>query len=163
LTTLPDAATKAYGEKLRLALKQLFEVIHRREKLSTAAFDRELAGARDRVLDAGLNEVPSTRRAQNMAERFRKHGQAFFTFITTPGTEPTNNRAEQAIRFVVIDRHITMGTRSEAGRRWSERIWTVIATCARQGHSVYAFLKEAIARWFQDEPAPSLLPQGATT
>ncbi len=24
-----------------------------------------------------------------------------------------------------------------------------------------AFLKEAIARWFKDEPAPSLLPQGA--
>jgi transposase len=162
LTTLPDPATKAYGERLRLALKQLFEVIHRREKLSTAAFDRELASARDRVLDAGLNDVPSTCRAQNMAERFRKHGQAFFTFITTPGTEPTNNLAEQAIRFVVIDRHITMGTRSEAGRRWSERIWTVIATCARHGRSVYAFLKEAIARWFKDEPAPSLLPQRAT-
>jgi transposase len=59
--------------------------------------------------------------------------------------------------------HKDNGKRSEAGRRWSERIWTVIATCARQGHSVYAFLKEAIARWFQDEPAPSLLPQGATT
>jgi transposase len=31
LTTLADADTKAYGERLRLALKQLFEVIHRRE------------------------------------------------------------------------------------------------------------------------------------
>jgi transposase len=162
LTTLPDAATAAYGERLRLALKHLFAVIHRRDQMPSAAFDRELAMARDHVLNAGLNEAPSTRPAQNMATRFREHGEAFFTFITTPGVEPTNNLAEQAIRFVVIDRHITMGTRSEAGRKWCERIWTVIATCARHGRSAYAFLKEAVARWFKDEPAPSLLLQGAT-
>ena len=50
-----------------------------------------------------------------MAKRFREHGESYFTFVTTPGVEPTNNLAEQAIRFVVIDRHITQGTRSEAG------------------------------------------------
>jgi len=43
--------------------------------------------------------------------------EAYFRFITTPGIDPTNNLAEQAIRFVVIDRHITQGTRSEKGRR----------------------------------------------
>ena len=52
----------------------------------------------------------------------------------------TNNLAEQAIRFVVIDRHITQGTRSEKGRRWCERIWTVMATCAQQGRAVFQFL-----------------------
>ena len=36
--------------------------------------------------------------------------------------------AEQAIRFVVIDRRVTQGTRSVKGRRWCERIWTVMAT-----------------------------------
>jgi transposase len=41
-----------------------------------------------------------------MATRFRLHGEAYFTFITTPGLDPTNNIAEQAIRFIVIDRHI---------------------------------------------------------
>ena len=34
----------------------------------------------------------------------------YFRFITTPGVEPTNDLAEQAIRFVVIDRRITQGT-----------------------------------------------------
>jgi hypothetical protein len=52
-----------------------------------------------------------------------KHGESYFRFITTPGIEPTNNLAEQAIQFVVIDRRITQGTRSETGRRWCERIW----------------------------------------
>jgi transposase len=76
--------------------------------------------------------------------------------------EPTNNLAEQAIRFVVIDRHITQGTRSEDGNRWCERIWTVIATCTLQGKSVFHFLSEAVENWFEEKPAPSLLPTGLT-
>jgi transposase len=162
LTTLPDARDRAYGERLRGALKELFEVIHRRENMSAAAFARELQAARDWVLLRGMSDVPPTRRSQNMAERFREHGEAYFTFVTTPGVEPTNNLAEQAIRFVVIDRNITMGTRGEAGREWSERIWTVMATCAQQGRSAYEFLKEVVVDWFNGKDAPSLLPQMAT-
>ena len=52
---------------------------------------------------------------RNLAKRFEEHGENYFRFITTPGVEPTNNLAEQAIRFVVIDRLITQGTRSEKG------------------------------------------------
>jgi transposase len=158
LTTLPDAATKAYGERLRQALRELFEVIHGRDELSAVAFERQLKAARDVVLNAGMRDVPTTRPAENMAKRFRKHGAAFFTFITTPDVEPTNNSAEQAIRFVVIDRHITQGTRSETGRRWSERIWTTIATCAGQGRSVIDYLKASVENWFNGFPSPSLLP-----
>lgn len=161
LTTLPDTRDRAYGERLRVALRELFAVIHRRQEWSPTTFARHLRAARQRVLQAGGTDVPPTRPAQNMAERFRQHGEAFFTFVTTPGVEPTNNLAEQAIRFVVIDRHITQGTRSEAGRRWSERIWTVVATCAQQGRSLYAFLKEAVANWLGGAAAPSLRPQEA--
>jgi transposase len=93
------------------------------------------------------------------AKRFEKHGESYFTFITTPGVGPTNNLAEQAIRFVVIDRHITQGTRSESGQRWNERIWTVIATCVQQEKSVHDYLQEAVDAWFRNGPAPSLLPK----
>lgn len=161
LTTLPDERDRAYGERVRVALKQLFEVIHRREVLPAAQFAKELQTARDRVLQAGLTDVPPTRHGANLAKRFREHGAAYFTFITTPGVEPTNNLAEQAIRFVVIDRHITQGTRSEGGRQWSERIWTAIATCAQQGRSVLGYLQEAVSQWFEGEPGPSLRPQAA--
>lgn len=159
LTTLPDARDRAYGERLRLALQALFAVIHRRDLLPAAPFSQQLQAARDHVLRAGLNDVPPTRHAENLATRFRKHGAAYFTLVTTPGVEPTNNLAEQAIRFVVIDRHITNGTRSEGGRQWSERIWTVIATCAQQGRSVCAFLQEAVGQWLTAGAAPSLCPQ----
>ena len=38
LTTLPDARDRAYGERLREALRRLFAVIHRREELSATDF-----------------------------------------------------------------------------------------------------------------------------
>jgi transposase len=100
---------------------------------------------------------PATQHGQNLEKRFRDHGAAYFTFVTTPGVQPTNNLAEQAIRFVVIDRHITQGTRSADGQRFCERIWTVVATCVQQGQSVFSFLCAAVGQWFKDEPAPSLL------
>jgi transposase len=73
--------------------------------------------------------------------------------------QPTNNLAEQAIRFVVIDRLVTQGTRGEAGQRWSERIWTALASCAQQGRSAFEYLREAVGAHFAGEEAPSLLPQ----
>jgi transposase len=160
LTTLPDARDRAYGEGLREALRSLFAVIHRREGLSATAFRDQLEAARAEVMRRGTRGVPETRHSRNLARRFESHGESYFRFITTPGVEPTNNLAEQAIRFVVIDRLITQGTRSEAGNRWCERIWTVIATCVQQGRSVFAYLGAAVGAWFDGAEAPSLLPEG---
>ena len=160
LTTLPDARDREYGTRLCGALRELFGVIHRRESLSTEQFASRLAAARARVLCCGTEDVPATKPSLNLARRLEKHGSSYFRFITTPGVEPTNNLAEQAIRFVVIDRRITQGTRSEAGNRWCERIWTVIATCSQQGRSVFEYLEAVVTAWFDEDAAPTLLPGG---
>jgi transposase len=159
LMTLPDNREQAYGQRLRQALRQLFGVIHNREKMTADQFQSELKKAREEVLQQGTQNVPPTRHAQTMAKRLTQYGESYFTFITTPGVQPTNNLAEQAIRFVVIDRRITQGTRSKTGQRWCERIWTVIATCTQQGRSVFEYLTRAIEAHFHGEKAPSLLPQ----
>jgi transposase len=159
LTTLPDARDRAYGARLREALRQLFAVIHRREQLSSEAFRNQLEAARTEVLRCGTQEVPETKHSRNLAKRLETHGESYFRFLTTPGVEPTNNLAEQAIRFVVLDRLVTQGTRGAAGNRWCERIWTVIATCSQQGRSVFAYLEAAVTAWFHRTEAPSLLPQ----
>jgi transposase len=158
LTTLPDKQQVAYGERLREALRRLFGVIHRRTQLAETAFALQLQAARAEVLRCGTTDVPAGRQSQNLAKRLSKHGESYFRFVTTPGVAPTNNLAEQAIRFVVIDRLVTQGTRSEKGDRWCERIWTVIASCTQQGRSVFDYLYEAVQAYFQKEKVPSLLP-----
>ena len=160
LTELPDKVTAAYGQRVLAGLRQLFHVIHRRETMDPARFQRALEKAREELVATGKRAPPRIE-AQNMATRFREHGADYFRFITTPGVQPTNNLAEQAIRFVVIDRLITQGTRSERGRHWSERIWTAIATCIQQGRSVFEYLRQSITALFNGTPAPSLLPVAA--
>jgi len=166
LTTLPDKETKAYGKKLLDQVKRMFELIHQREDMSPEDFAQALCQTKEQIIATALQDVPSRlnengkeqkREAQNMANRFRTHGKAYFEFITTPGIDPTNNVAEQAIRFIVIDRHVTQGTRSIRGRKTCERIWTVIATCSLQGRSAFDFILQAVRAYFHDQPAPSLL------
>jgi transposase len=172
LAGLPDVETKIYGQKLLDAVKDMFRIIHQREQKDKDAFRTALDKTRERIIAIAINDAPSCknkegkeqkREAQNMVNRFLKHGEAYFTFITTPGMGPTNNTAEQAIRFVVIDRHITQGTRSINGRKANERLWTVIATCALQGRSAFEFILKAVEAHFNCQSHPSLLPEYADT
>ena len=167
LVGLKDVETKAYGEKLLEQVRNMFRIIHNRDNMPHKAFVQGLEEAKQKILKIAIDEVPTChdkfgketkKEAQNMANRFHKHGKAYFEFITTPQIDPTNNLAEQAVRFVVIDRHITQGTRSENGRTSSERIWTVVGTCSLQGRSAYDFILKAVHAYFHNEPPPSLIP-----
>jgi transposase len=165
LITLPDKVTAAYGRRVLEGLRHLFHVIHRRDQIAPARFQRALEQARDEILAVG-KRAPKRNEAQNLADRFREYWEAYFRFITTPGAageaewaiDPTNNLAEQAIRFVVIDRYVTQGTRSQKGRHYCQRAWTAVATCAQQARSVYHFFGAALAAAFNGTPIPSLLP-----
>lgn len=166
----PDGMVRAYGQEVLGAVRRLFKVIHQKDDLRPAEFKAALAKARRAVVRAateidGLSpfrwvrqSIPEYRIIETMADRFRRYGEQYFTFITTPGVDPTNNSAEQAIRFVVIDRRVTQGTRGQKGQRYCERLWTVIGTCTLQGRSVFDYLVQAVTAFFEGKPAPSLLP-----
>jgi transposase len=157
LTTLPDALTKKWAAQMLDGLRRLFGVIHRRAQKTAAQFDRALQRARDAILERG-GRGPRRNEVQNIVQRFQTHGAAYFQFVTTPGIEPTNNLAEQALRCVVIDRKLTQGTRSARGRGWSQRIWTAAATCVQQKRSLFEYLCTALTASFAGRPVPPLLP-----
>jgi transposase len=57
----------------------------------------------------------------------------WFTFITKPGVEPTNNRAERALRPQVVLRKILGTLRNHKGTSIHERIMTMLATWEQNG------------------------------
>jgi transposase len=83
---------------------------------------------------------------------------ALWTFASVDGVEPTNNRAERALRPAVLWRKKSFGAYSAAGNTFVERILTVRATCAQQGHHLLTFLTEAVQAYWAGQPAPALLP-----
>lgn len=154
----PEACNREHGERLLEHLRKLFGTIHRREEYATeSSFRKALAQIRNALLYDAVMRSPGTSEADNLGNRFVEHFESYFTFITTPGIQPTNNLAEQAIRFVAIHRRMTQGTRGQAGQIWCERIWTAIGTCTQQGRSVFEYLHQAVHAHFQGQAAPSLL------
>lgn len=166
----PNVMVQAYGQELLRAVRRLFALIHQKEQLSPTQFQQGLEKQRRAIVRAATQtqylspvewvrrSLPEYRIIETMADRFRRYGQQYFTFITTPGVDPTNNSAEQAIRFVVIDRRVTQGTRGDKGQRYCERMWTVVGTRSLQGRSVFQYLVAAVTAFFEGKPAPSLLP-----
>lgn len=166
LCEFPEPSVQRYGQALLAELKGLFSTLHRRGELSQKGFERALASAQANVWEAALEPALHPRRypqgrvhrlIANLVDRFCKHGEGYFRFISSPEIQPTNNSAEQAMRFIVMDRHMTQGTRSQRGRDFCERIWTVIATCALQQRSAYHWMNQAIGAYFNEQPIPSLL------
>jgi transposase len=152
-----DKSLQIWGNKLLPWVRQLFETWHRAESMTAAGFARAMDRIRRGFLQA-VRRPPQRAEAQNLAERFRgAEADNYFRFLTTPGIEPTNNQTEQAIRHIVIDRHITQGTRGSRGQRWCERVWTILATCRQQKRRVFEFFCQALNAHFQQKSAPSLL------
>ena len=151
-----DPATKSYGERLRELMRELFEIVHLHDGWDASVVTALWQAKKSLILTAATTNVPTSREAQNLAKRFVTHGESFFTFITRPEIEPTNNIAERAIRFVTIDRRITQGVRSEWGRRFMERLWTVISTCEKQSRVVLNFLESCLRAFWLDTSPPTL-------
>jgi transposase len=167
----PDPKTKAWATRLLNRSRRLFSAWHRRKQMTAEGFKRSLLAHRDRFL-AIVREPPSTKEARNLAARFAvveyateepsvvatyDLSQDYFRFLFAESLEPTNNHSEQQIRHCVIDRKITQGTRGEAGQRYHERMWTMIATCKKQGRNFFSFLHDSIAAKLQNCPGPRLL------
>lgn len=154
-----DKVTQNWATKILDLFRKLFSLIHRKDELTDAYFQKTLIKLRDQLIKK-FRAAPPRQGPQNLRERFKVNPKKFFTFVTTPGVQPTNNFTEQAIRYLIIDRRITQGTRSQKGRHWCERIWTTISTCEAQGRSTFLFLCDAVAAHFNGLDPPSLTPAG---
>lgn len=153
----PNEKNRAHGQRLLIHFRRLFAIIHARDDYATEIeFRRALEEVRTELVLIATLEMPETQEASNIAERFYKHTEEYFRFISEP-VEPTNNSAEQMIRFLAIHRRITQGTRGDAGQRWIERMATAYSTCEQHGRSFYLFVVEAIKSLFAGLEAPSLL------
>jgi transposase len=89
--------------------------------------------------------------AGRFARRLLREMDSLWVFLAQHGVEPTNNRAERALRFGVLWRKRSQGTASTKGNRWVERILSLRETCRLQARSTYTVLVDAVASLFQGQ------------
>jgi len=146
-----------WGNLLLEWLKKLFKTLHSRSRYTSEGFERAMEQIKQGFLSR-IRRPPDHKLAKKLARRFKaKAAEDYFRFLTEPNVEPTNNGTERQIRPVVIDRRITQGTRGDAGMRWCERIWTILATCKKQERNVFDFIHHTLLAHWNNTCYPELL------
>jgi len=85
------------------------------------------------VLNQLVNAGYASEKVRKLIGKISNGFEYWFTFVIQPGIEPTNNRAERAIREHVVQRKIIGTLRNCKGTAIHERLMTVLATWSQQG------------------------------
>jgi transposase len=101
--------------------------------------------------------------AGTFARRLEEEMDTLFVFLVEEGVQPTNNLAERTIRFGVLWRKRSQGTKGEKGNRWVERILSLRQTCRLQMKSSFEVLTDALTCYFKEQkPDLTWISQAAT-
>ena len=140
----PGAEDSSYLRRWKL-LFQAVLILHRlREKLSAEFFAARVTALRAWL--GRLLEEPCAHGAEvRIRNRLAKHVPDLVRCLEEPEVEPTNNRAERALRPAVIARKLSCGNKTEAGRRTWEILASLAATCCQKGEDFVDFLARRIA------------------
>lgn len=145
LSERKDESVQRFGEQLTAELKHLcqFAQAPPKQKQWTDFYSRLILllllfeGADD---DAG-----------KLARRILDELDSLWVFLDESDVEPTNNRAERALRFGVLWRKRSNGTQSQKGNRWVERILSVRQTCRQRSEATFPILVNAISSYFKQQ------------
>jgi transposase len=145
LSERTDDSCRRFGEQLKEALQQLCAFAHAPpgKKKWTDFYTRLMLllwffeGAED---DAG-----------RLSREILREIDTLWVFLDEAGVEPTNNRAERALRFAVLWRKRSNGTQSEKGNRWVERMLSFRQTCRLRQQATFPLLVDTVKAYFKDQ------------
>jgi transposase len=145
LSERKDESVQRFGEQLTVELKLLCRFAHAPPgtKQWTDFYSRLMMLL---LLFEGADDA-----AGKLARRVLAELDSLWTFLDESDVEPTNNRAERALRFGVLWRKRSYGTQSEKGNRWVERILSVRQTCRHRSQPTFPILVDAISSYFKQQ------------
>ena len=116
------------------------EAIHQRNQEPGGADtedqrEQRRSGFDDRLL-ALVNRRRTAPEYATLAKHLRTHLEQWFAFVFDPRVEPTNWKAEQAIRPAVVNRKVWGGNRTRTGADAQQALMSVFETCRRHARSV---------------------------
>ena len=154
-----DGPSARFGRQLLDYTGLVFEYWHEYKagKLSHELFVAWMAPVR-RQFEIVLEQAVSANIAgiSGSCADICEHQAALWTFVETPGVEPTNNHAEREIRAFVLWRKRSFGTQSERGNRFAENLMTIAHTARKQKRNVLAFLTQCCQAAHSKGRPPSL-------
>jgi len=119
---------------LHNALKELYDSLTKAlESDPPPEVRRYLCHLAREALRNWMGKEYSVEKVQKFIGKINNGFEYWFTFVIHPVVEPTNNRAERALRPQVVLRKILGTLRNEKGTSIHERIMTTLATWGQKG------------------------------
>ncbi len=156
----PQSVPRYVGEQVLARLTEMFSMwrAYRAREMDRQPFFAAIEPVCEQIEAAiVLGAQASDSETRSKCQSVLKSREAFFRFVRGQGVEPTNNRAERALRHGVIYRKVSLGTQSERGSRFVERMLSVVQTLRLQVRSAHAFFYEAAVALLTGRAAPALL------
>jgi len=152
---------KAFGQAGLELTKQLFQVwgahADHRDRDRLANEMRPVQDDLHALLEQGASKSKLNRFHRVFANNLLKIWAALWTFVTTPGVEPTNNAAERALRGPVIARRLSYGNQSSDGETFTERALSASVTCRLQRRSLHHYLSQLFTAHQHGRALPALI------
>ena len=156
IAQLKSKNVQQWADRLLGIIKKMLKTWRKDKR--TRYFRKKLEDLKKLFLSSVMRP-PDHPECRKIKKRFAGKGRdGYFLFLEVDGVEPTNNSTEQKIRFVVLDRRVTQGTNSDAGMRFYERIWTIVASCICQGKNIFKFLTQCLKAHYANTQPPSIIP-----
>jgi len=92
-------------------------------------------------------------KATTLVKRIEKYRDDLIRFVTHPGVEFHNNRAERQLRPIVVNREVSFGSSTDHGARRYCIIHTIVETCKLQGIDPIDFIHRAYTSGGLDVPS----------
>lgn len=153
----PAAANAAWAQE---KLAAVFSAWHRfcRGELDREGLRRTVAPFQTSFRTAlKLGEQFGNAKQRGLFRKLLAGWERLWVFLEQEGVEPTNNRAERALRGGVIWRKTSFGSQSERGRQYVECMLSVVGTARRQDRPVLSYLTEVARACHAGRVAPDLL------
>lgn len=139
----PEEKDSPYLREWALFFQAVIAVYNTRAEMAPAFYAQRLAALEswaDRLLDQPCQH-PGEARVRNRLAKQRPH---LLGCLYEPAAEPTNNRAERALRPAVIARKLSCGNKTIAGRDCWQVLASLARTCSQRATDVVDYLANRI-------------------
>lgn len=106
----------------------------------------------EKQLDRLARATVTKGKAETLVKRIDKYRDDLIRFVTHPGVEFHNNRAERQLRPMVVNRKVCFGSSTQKGARRYCVIHTIVETCKLQNIEPSDFIRSAIVSGGIDVP-----------
>jgi transposase len=144
-----DESCRRFGEQLKQILQQLCSFAH------APPSQRKWTEFYSRLMLLLWFFEGADDEAGKLAREVLREIDSLWVFLDEAGVEPTNNRAERALRFAVLWRKRSNGTQSEKGNRWVERLLSFRQTCRIRAEASFPRMVDILKSYFKEQ-APNL-------